>query len=138
MRPESPKLDEPSRMRPGVEISDCEPIVLADGQAWLFPRPRVDYVPKFGPQGTEVVVEVEWAEYFDRFAAAVTPHDHFVVQFELGRAMLLKVYVLTDEQIAGLLRSRLGSKADEDRWFGIVRLASGLGTGSLSASADVS
>ena len=120
-------IDEPSRIRFGVEIADCEPIILADGQAWLFPKPFVDFTPRYEDGRAVVVVESEYEPHLAAYADAVTVGDVMRVKFELARTMLLKVYDLTDAEIARLLKTHDGSEEDEARWLSILGVAMGAG-----------
>jgi len=120
-------LDERSLRRPDINESECCPIVLADGQAWLFPKPYVDYTPRFEDGKAVLAIESEFTPYLDRFEAAETVGEVFCTRFDLARTMLLKVYDLTDEQLPALLKTRRDSEADQERWNEIYHVAAGFG-----------
>ena len=120
-------LDERSLRRPDVNEAECCPIVLADGQAWLFPKPHVDYTPRYENGKAVLAVESEFMTYLDRLESAETVGEDLCARFDLARAMLAKVYNLADDQLPDLLRTRKDSEADQARWIEILQTAAGHG-----------
>lgn len=119
-------LSELEKRRPGIDLTDTIPIVLADGQEWCFPKPFVDFIPRFDDGRCVLAVESEYQAFLDRMDTDDSM-EQLKAECELERHMLLKVYDLSDEEIAGLLRWRSSSEADTERRQAILNVAWGVG-----------
>jgi len=113
--------------RPDANWEDTVPIVLADGQAWHFPKPFVDIVPTFTDGKASMMFESELQPFFNRMDTAETGIEENAARLEMERYMLLKLYDLKDEELPHLLRWRVGSEVDEERRKAIMNVAWGVG-----------
>jgi hypothetical protein len=129
------RIDEFSRRRPDGfrDAPEAEPIVLCDSQAWLIPKPLVEFFPL---AGGELGASATFGPDFDALVAAVDdtaaadPFDfraHLRALFALGRDLLLRNYDLDNDALAALLRYRPGDDANRAMWGAILDVAAGNG-----------
>ena len=121
-------LDEKEKRR--EEFVEGYPIVLADGQAWHFPRPVVEIRPRF--QNGRVIasegITTYGAEMDElRRQAHEAENDADVIQsiFTLGAFLLLKNYWLTDADLESLLIYTMNSEASLEMVNGIIAVSTG-------------
>jgi hypothetical protein len=133
------KIDEQALRKPGFQGG--EPIALADGQSYYFPKPVLEFAPKFGGAGfTASGIVTSLGPEFDRLTEAYdaaceasrsgdTEHAGprpLDVTMGLAIHMLRLNYDLADDQLALLLRWRPDNEESDLRWSGIMNVARGL------------
>jgi hypothetical protein len=101
------KLDEQALRRP--EFEDGAPVVLADGQEWRLPRPRVRLVPDDSDRGFKLRLalpadEGRFQTLMDTLDAATEGVDLMRAELAVARHLLLLNYDLTPAQVADLLQ----------------------------------
>ena len=136
----TPKLNEPSRRR-----SDCwrdgAKIVLADGQEWTIPKPRLRLRPRFESGKVVGVRDLpSYAPEDDELVEAlfgvgdVEADVWLTARFELLARLLRANYDLTDLELAELLAIDGDDPASGERWTEITRVLRGLGPKPLPAT----
>lgn len=121
------KLDEIGLRKPG--FAEGVPIVLADGQAWQFPRPKVEMCPvvrdgkvtlrtatNLGREFDELIEESLHAEGFA---------DELTVLWTVAVSMLRFNYDLADDDFVEILRYRQGDGLSELAIQAIIDVAFG-------------
>lgn len=101
------KLNEQALRRPKFE--DGAPVVLADGQEWRLPRPRVRLVPDDSDLGFKVRVAVpgddgRFQELMDALDDPASNRPAAARELAVARHLLLLNYDLTPAQVADLLQ----------------------------------
>lgn len=121
-------LDEAALRRP--EFAHGEPIVLADGQSWYFPRPLLELYPVPGPDGTLRFdgTRRNFGEDFDRkldtFVEAQGV-DELNAMLDLAVDLLGRNYALQPADYGTLLPWRPRDEDNAAMWQAIVNAALG-------------
>ena len=103
-------------------FSEGHKIVLADGQEWTFPRPRIRLKPKIVDGKVEIGGGVSFGpEYDDQLdilfgAVEVDPVELLRVKFEMAVRLLSANYDLKPEDYAELIVLEPGEPASDERW----------------------
>ena len=118
--PETVMLDEKALRRPG--FSEGYKVVLADGQEWTLPKPRI----RFKPRIVEGRVEIGGGpcfgpEFDDRLdilfgITEAEPAERLRVKFEVAVRLLAANYNLTPANFAELIVLEPGDSASDERW----------------------
>lgn len=123
----------------GIAESECRrptftpgvPIVLADGQAWHFPRPSFELFPEVGPDGRVSGIgraSTFGPEYEDLLEAFYRDDsDRLRGMFALAVDLLGRNYDLAPADFRCLLRFRRGDPDREATWRQILDVAEGNG-----------
>jgi hypothetical protein len=125
-----PRLDEAAK-RCSTFVEGV-PVVLADGQAWHFPKPTIDLFPAIGPDGkvTDLAGKPsfgpEYDDLMDAFHQAATPADQLKALFALAVDLLGRNYDFSPTDYERLLRYRAGDPACESTWQKVVDVALGI------------
>jgi len=123
-------LDERALRKPG--FSEGYPVRLADGQDWVFPKPRIRFRPKIGPDGRVEVGRTAFGPEFDASfdvlfgVTEAEPGEQMRVQFEMAVRLLSANYELTAEQLADLIVFEPGDEASDERWGQLSRALMGI------------
>jgi hypothetical protein len=113
-------LDEISLRK--TEFVEGHRVILADGQSWSFPRPKIRFVPKLVDGKFEVSGGASFGPEFDAnldVLYGVTESDgieRLRVKFEMTCRLLMANYSLTPENLAELVVVEIGDPASEERW----------------------
>jgi hypothetical protein len=114
-------------------FSEGHKVVLADGQEWVFPKPRVRFKPRIAADGrVEVAGGPSFGPEYDQqldvlFGVAdVEPVEQLRVKFEVAVRLLRSNYELSDQQIADLVVFEPGDEAAEERWDQLSRVLMGI------------
>jgi hypothetical protein len=120
-------LDERALRKPG--FSEGYKVTLADGQEWTFPKPRIRFRPKIGPDGRVGVgggpsFGPEYDGSMDVLFGIVEaePIERLRVKFEMAIRLLQANYELTDSDLGELLELEPGDAANDERWKQITRV----------------
>jgi hypothetical protein len=124
-------LDEKALRRPG--FSEGYPVVLADGQAWTFPRPRLRLRPKIVDGQVEVAGGRTFGPEFDSkldvlFGSSDEESDGWArlgVEFEVLTRLLMANYALADSDVGDLLVMEPGDPDSDERWRQLEELVLG-------------
>jgi hypothetical protein len=104
------------------------PIVLADGQAWCFPKPFVQLTPRIeGGKFVDSDVSTHFGAEFDAMTATLAEADAIAASmvFPIAVFLLRWNYDLTDAELSGLLVFRLGDDESTERFEAILAVAQG-------------
>jgi hypothetical protein len=138
-RDDMDKLDEVALRRP--DFLGGEPIEMADGQAWILPKPMMEFVPKFAADGTITAgVATSLGPDFDRIMedydeacrASINEDADYQgprpmdVMMAIGVRLLQVNYDIDRDTLAGLLRWRPDDESSTDRWRAITNVARGI------------
>lgn len=116
------------RRSPGFEPG--VPVVLADGQAWQFPRPMVRWRKVYREDVPVLEGRSSFGPEFDaakeRYVAGTTLREVGLASIDLAEVMLLRNYDLSRDELADLL-----PYTDEDgelgeTWKSIYQVAYGI------------
>ena len=113
-------LDEKSLRKPG--FSDGLRITLADGQAWILPKPRIRFRPRIVDGKVEIGGGPSFGPEFDDkldilFGVVESdPAERLRVKFEVAVRLLAANYDLRPDQFAELIVLEPGDPASEERW----------------------
>lgn len=113
-------LDEKALRKPG--FSDGHKVVLADGQEWTFPRPRIRLKPRIVDGKVEISGGPSFGPEFDEqldilFGVSdADPAERLRVKFEVAVRLLAANYDLRPEQFAELIVLEIGDPASNERW----------------------
>lgn len=131
-------LDEPAARKPEFDQGNSVPIVLADGQAWWFPKPWLEFYPP--PPGQDLIGAIFTLgpdfEAARRAVEAKTAGDQVVAMFALARIMLGFHYELSDADYGRLLRFRPDHGPTIAMWQAIIDVATGSSEDSPKPSGD--
>lgn len=132
-------IDERSRRREEFAEEYSVPIVLADGQAWRFPKPWLAIRPIF--RDGVPVDRWRWPTYgpeLDTLVEAIgeveDPVDQIVTVMALGAFLLLRQYSLSDAELESLFVYRPGEEASREMVEAIIATATGTGGPKRSAA----
>jgi hypothetical protein len=122
--------DEPTLRRPG--FTEGPRIVLGDGQAWAFPRPRLRLYPVRAADGRLTVgggmgYNSDYADLVDQLVDC-DPGDttaRLALQFQMAASLLELNYTLGDRDLRRLLAVDLADPACESRWTQINQVLLG-------------
>jgi hypothetical protein len=124
-------LDERALRKPG--FSDGHKVALADGQEWTFPKPRIRFRPRIGPDGrVEVGGGPSFGPEYDGQldvlfgVTEAEPFERLRVKFEVAVRLLRGNYELTDDQVGELLVMEPGDPASDERWEELTRVLMGI------------
>jgi hypothetical protein len=108
------------------EFRDGPAVRLADGQEWVFPRPRFRVFPVESPDG-EITpgYRPTYGSAFDRMlevflgVETCTTGELFDMRFKAASDLLRRNYTLTTADLATLLFYEEGDPESEGRWKAI-------------------
>ena len=123
-------LDESSLRK--SKLNPGQPVVLADGQSWMIPCPRIVYLPDFGPNGGFRIEAVStFGPEFDRkvqiLRDAESVPDEAAALLGVAVDLLGRNYDLGPEQYRALLRYETGAEEVNQPLAEIYRIATGYG-----------
>jgi hypothetical protein len=124
-------IDERSRRKDNFDEHNSVPLVLADGQAWYFPKPWLEIRPMFrgGKPTTAYRMFASTPEIdalIDLVADVATIEEEVVAVATIAALMLQHQYELDDGDLDQLLAYRVGDEASK-AWFGqVMHVATGL------------
>jgi hypothetical protein len=101
------RIDEKSRRKPGFSAGVA--VMLADGQEWTFPPPRLRLSPVRSGDGFTVTVNRVGLPDYPRWEAVlcneaqVPATEYWTVRMTAAATLLLANYELTDEELGALL-----------------------------------
>jgi hypothetical protein len=133
-------LDEKALRKPG--FTEGRAVILADGQAWTFPRPRIRLRPKF-VDGQVVIAggQVFGPEFDDKlnvlFGSSDEESDGWArlgVEFELVVRLLGVNYDLAPVDFEELLVMEPGDPDSDERWRQLEELILGAAPKPLPAT----
>lgn len=113
-------LDEKALRKP--EFSDGHKVVLADGQAWTLPKPRIRFRPKIVDGKVEIGGGPSFGPEFDDkldilFGVTQTdPAERLRVKFEVAVRLLAANYNLEPGDFAELIVLEPGDPVSDERW----------------------
>jgi len=124
-------LDEKALRKSG--FTEGHSIVLADGQAWTFPLPRLRLRPRIVGGQVEIAGERIFGPEFDSkldvlFGSSDDESDGWArlgVQFEVVTRLLMSNYSLAEADVGDLLVMEPGDPASDERWRQINELVLG-------------
>ena len=114
------RIDEKSRRKPGFTPGVA--VVLADGQEWKFPPPRLRLSPVRAGDGFAVAVNRAGLPDYPRWEAVlyseaqVPAEEYWTVRMTAAATLLLANYELTDQELDSLLVWETGDPAADERW----------------------
>jgi len=121
-------FSEAERRKPEWCEATGEWIALREG-LWLFPKPVVEYFPRFVDGRAMFATGTNYGAAFDSLVQTVldseTVGDYYQAVFGLAVDMLRRNYDLSDDDMVALLRTTKGSEDDDERWRQIVAVANG-------------
>lgn len=111
-------IDEIGRRKANFDGANSVPVVLADGQAWHFPKPWVELWPRFEAGAVRSTYPLlTCGPRLDALIAATREADSDAALLSaaatLGAWLLQSQYDLSDADLDTLFR---GSMADPDSW----------------------
>jgi hypothetical protein len=113
-------LDEKALRRSG--FSAGYPVILADGQEWTLPKPRIRFKPHVVDGRIEIGGGPSFGPEFDEKldilfgVVEVDPAERLRVKFEVAVRLLAANYDLSLDQFAELIVLEPGDPASEERW----------------------
>ena len=113
-------LDEKALRNPG--FTEGYPVIMADGQAWTFPKPRIRFKPRIVDGKVEIGGGPSFGPEFDDkldilFGVALAdPAERLRVKFEVAVRLLAANYDLKPDDFAELIVLEPGDAASEERW----------------------
>jgi hypothetical protein len=114
-------------------FSEGYPVRLADGQDWTFPKPRIRFRPKIGPDGrVEVGGGPSFGPEFDGMldtlfgVTEAEPVEQLRIKFEMAVRLLSANYDLTPDQLGELIVLEPGDEASDERWDQLSRVLMGI------------
>lgn len=124
-------LDEQALRKPG--FTEGRAIKLADGQEWMFPKPRFRFYPVVGQDGT-VTVEggstygSDHDKLIDALAGGeeVEDFERLRLQFSGAVSLLSRNYSLAPEDYSSILCLDTEDEASGEMWTAINRVMLGL------------
>jgi len=131
-------LDEQVLRKPG--FTDGRKVRLADGQEWVFPRPRIRLKPKVVDGKVEIgggpSFGPEYDEQLDVLfgAVEVDPVERLRVKFEMAVRLLSANYDLKPEEYAELIVLEPGEPASEECWEQLSEVLLGVAPKRLPAT----
>jgi len=131
-------LDETVLRKPG--FTDGHKVRLADGQEWVFPRPRIRLKPKIVDGRVEIGGEPSFGpEYDDQLdvlfgAVEVDDVERLRVKFEMAVRLLSANYELKPEDYAELIVLEPGEPASMERWEQLSNVLLGMAPKPLPAT----
>jgi len=124
-------LDERALRRP--TFSEGYPVRLADGQEWVFPKPRIRFRPRVGGDGrVEVAGGAGFGPEFDSSidvlygVVEAEGIEQLRIKFEMAIRLLRANYELTDAEIGGLVVYEPADPAAVERWQELERVLLGM------------
>lgn len=123
----SDRIDEPSRRRATFQGAST-PIVLADGQAWCFPKPFVQLVPRIEDgKFVDSDVSTHFGPEFDAMTATLVEAESITASlvFPVAVFLLRWNYDLADAELSRLLVFRLDDPESTERFEAILATAQG-------------
>lgn len=137
------RLDEKALRRPGF----CEgsPIVLADGQEWIFPRPWMRLRPRRDKETGRIQAGggMSFGEAFEDVMDALAETDEEDIstrigyQFEMAVMLLCQNYELSDRDVSRLLVLDLEDDASRKTWADVCAVIMGEAPKRLADGSDV-
>ncbi len=131
-------LDETVLRKPG--FTDGHKVRLADGQEWVFPRPRIRLRPEIVDGKVEIGGGPSFGpEYDDQLdvlfgAVDVDPVERLRVKFEMAVRLLSANYDLKPEDYAELIVLEPGEPASDERWERLSNVLLGIAPKPLPAT----
>jgi hypothetical protein len=132
-------LDERSLRKPS--FSAGYPVVLADGQAWTFPKPRIRFRPRIGSDGrVEVGGGAGFGPEFDAsidvlYGVVETDGiEQLRVTLEMAVRLLRSNYDLTNDDVATLIVYEPNDPEAMERWGELERVLIGISPKPLPAT----
>lgn len=120
--------NEAERRKPEWCEATGEWIALKEG-LWLFPKPIVEYFPKFVDGRAVFATGSSYGDAFDELVETVlqseTISDYYGSMFGLAVDMIQRNYHLNDEEMSALFRTEKGNEADDERWRQVLAVAKG-------------
>jgi hypothetical protein len=113
-------LDERALRRP--TFSEGRRVVLADGQEWVLPKPRIRFTPRIIDGHVEIGGGPSFGpEYDDKLdilfgVVDAEPAERLRVKFEIAVRLLAANYDLNPDQFAELIVLEPGDPASDERW----------------------
>lgn len=113
-------LDEKALRKPG--FSDGTRVTLADGQEWVFPKPKIRFKPKIVDGKVEIGGGPSFGPEFDDKldvlfgVAQAEPAERLRVKFEVAVRLLEANYNLQPEHFAELIVLEPGDAVSDRRW----------------------
>jgi hypothetical protein len=113
-------LDEKALRKPG--FSEGPKVVLADGQAWILPKPRLRFKPRIVDGKVEIGGGPSFGPEFDDQidilfgVIEADPAERLRVKFEVAVRLLAANYDLRPNQFSELIVLEPGDPASDERW----------------------
>jgi hypothetical protein len=113
-------LDERALRKP--EFSEGHRVVLADGQEWTLPKPRIRFKPRICDGKVEIGGGPSFGPEFDDQLdilfgiVEADPAERLRVKFEVAVRLLAANYHLGPRQFAELIVLEPGEPASDERW----------------------
>jgi hypothetical protein len=123
-------LDEKALRKPGFR--DGPKVTLADGQEWVFPKPRIRFKPRIVDGRVEIGGGPSFGPEFDLKldvlfgVAQADPAERLRVKFEVAVRLLAANYDLKPDDFAELLVLEPGDPASDERWEELSRAIMGI------------
>jgi hypothetical protein len=133
-------LDERSRRKPGFTPGVA--VVLADGQEWTFPLPRLRVTPR--RDGDRYAARVgrvglpdyeHWAEVLTG-SVMLPPEEEWAVRMGAAATMLEQNYELSEAELEELLVWEADDPESDARWDAIERAILGIRPKASSATSS--
>jgi hypothetical protein len=123
------KLIEKYRRRADFDAGYCDPIVLCNGEPWMFQRPWIEIIPRFEDGAVTGHDRMLTCGILDPLITGIGQMEAGVEQcmmiFALGALILKRTYDLTDRELSRLFILQPGNP-DSDR---LIREILDLATG---------
>ena len=125
-----PPVDEASRRR--APFTGGVPVLLADGQAWTFPRPLLGLMPEVGSDGKVRFGEnlrFNFGEAYDALVDAFAESEDWRAESEALLALALDLlgrnYDLSGLALGEILPRLLNDEGNADMWRAVAEVAVG-------------
>jgi hypothetical protein len=113
-------LDEKALRKPGFQ--EGTKVTLADGQDWVFPKPRIRFTPRIVGGKVEINGGPSFGPELDNQldilfgVAEADPAERLRVKFEIAVRLLAANYDLKPTDFARLIVLEPGDPASDERW----------------------
>jgi hypothetical protein len=131
-------LDEKSLRRP--EFSDGYAVKLCDGQEWVFPKPKMRFIPRVKPDGSvDIGGKTSFGPESDKLLEAMfgigttDGYEILRAKFEMAVRLLMANYNLKPEDFPELIAYDPEDDADNQLWDELSPVLMGRAPGKPSA-----
>jgi hypothetical protein len=114
-----PRIEEKSRRKP--DFLGGQGLLMADGQDWIFPKPRVRFAPSDDSTGYTIVLDAgdgyqelinKYREVYDAPSSSI--ESRLSAEMAIGVFLLRRNYELTTQEMSGILQYALDEDTDPE------------------------